>query len=291
MHAKLTACGKRLIGAVLLSVLLVLVTTPGFAQNALRRGAVIQPVALAEKGDLLLGFGAGYEADVNVPLLSIEGDLARIGILQLSWAVGDRVLLEVWGDAYRALTVDSMGSAPPVEPDEGVADGKSTGAGDFGAVITFLVFGGEQGFGIGGRLGFNIPDSNQAEGLGTNTTNIGMSLLGSYGRGPFLITGDVGIGILEAPLENFEQNDVIIYSAEVLYSIAGAQTLRAYASIGGRASTRGEVPVGTEDLGVVGIGADYRFSRWRLDAAGLVGYAGNSPSWGVTAGVALLFGN
>lgn len=277
----------RVVG--LLSVIGITVTSSGFAQNALRRGAAVQPVAFVKKGDLLLGLGAGYAADVSVPLIAVEGNMTRVGTLQISYAVADRVIVELHGDPYLSLTVDTMG-APPIEPDEGVFDGKSTGAGDFGFGFSFLPFGDADGFAAGGRLEFNIPDSNQAEGLGTNTTNIRLTVLGSYGRGPLLITGDFGIAILEAPLENFEQNDVIAYSAEFLYALSPAVPLRLYAGVVGRASTRGVVPIGTEDLGEVRLGLDYGLGRWLLDLAGLVGYAGNSPDWGVNGGVSFLIG-
>jgi hypothetical protein len=283
--------------AVALGILLAVAAPNGHAQNALRRDAPIQPLALARTGDLLFGFGAGYESGVTVPLIAAWGDMTRIGIVKVAWAVADGVILEFGGDAYRALTVDSLGADPPVEPDEGVFDGKSTGAGDFYAGISFLVFrggaegvGGGPGFGVGGRLEFNIPDSNQAEGLGTNTTNIRMSVLGSYGNGPWLVTGDVGIAILEAPLVNFEQNDVIVYSAEVLYGPHAALPLRVYAGVIGRASARSTVPIGTEDTGDVLAGADLRLGRWLIDASGAIGYAGLSPDWRVTGGIALLVG-
>ncbi len=58
----------------------------------------------------------------------------------------------------------------------------------------------------------------------------------------------------------------------------------------GRVSTRGEVPLGTEDLGRARVGADYRRARWLVDGGGFLGYAGNSPDYGVFGGVAYLLG-
>ncbi|MGD2215539.1 MAG: hypothetical protein PVJ64_02235 [Gemmatimonadales bacterium] len=237
---------------------------------------------------MLVGFGAAYEENVTSPLVAVEGDLTRIGMLELSWAVADRAVIEFYGDAYRALAVDRMGT-PPAEPDEGLADGKSTGAGNLCVGISLLVFGDAQGFGLGGRFQFRIPSSSQGEGLGTNTTDVGMTLLGSYGNGPLLATADVGIASLEAPLENFEQNDVVSYNAEVLYSLRRARPLRLFAGVTGRASVRSRVPIGTEDLGELLLGADYRLGRWLIDASGFVGYAGNSADWGVRGGVAAVF--
>ncbi len=50
----------------------------------------------------------------------------------------------------------------------------------------------------------------------------------------------------------------------------------------------GTIPVGTEDLGEVRLGADVWLGRWLLDAGASVGYAGNSPEWGASGGVSLL---
>lgn len=258
----------------------------GFAQSQLRRDTPVQPVALVKKGDLLLGAGAGYESDVRVPLLALDGDLTRV-MVHLVYGLADGVLVEIRGDAYRALTVDRMGT-PLVEPDEGVTGGTSTGAGDFLARLLFTLFGDDRGFAGGARLEFNIPSSKEREGLGTNSINVRASLLGTYGRGPFRITADFGLAILEAPLENFKQNDVVVYSAELLYRLPRRRSLRLFAGLDGRASTRGTVPVGTEDLGEVSFGADYLVGSLLLDAAGHVGYAGISPDWGVTGGVSLL---
>ncbi len=284
-----TALSFRTLTASAVVACLALAAGRADAQVSLRRGAPVQPVALAKQGDLLLGLGAGYEADLHAPLVSVEGDLGRIAVLHLLYAVADGVVLEVRGDAYRVLSVDSLG-VPVVDPDEGLLDGRSSGAADFRAAVAFRLIGGDQGLAGGGRFEFNIPGSNESEGLGTNSMNIRLGVLGGYRRGPLVVTADVGVAILEAPLENFEQNDVIAYSAELVYSPRRLHHLRLYAGLDGLASTRDRVPVGTEDLGVVRFGVDYRLGRWLLDAGGLVGYAGNSPDWGLAGGVSFTAG-
>ncbi len=75
-----------------------------------------------------------------------------------------------------------------------------------------------------------------------------------------------------------------------MYSTRLARSLRLYAGVDGRASIRTTVPPGTEDLGVARFGVDFRLGSWLLDAGGLVGYAGNSASWGVSGGAAFALG-
>jgi hypothetical protein len=277
---------------VLPAVLLVLgLLTPAgatvHAQNALRRSAAIQPVGLVARGDLLIGIGATYESNVARPLVAVVGDLWRLGVVRVSWAAADGVLVEVSGDFRRVLTVDSMG-VPPVNPRPDLLNGRSSATGDFAVAFSFLVLGDGDGLGAGGRLKIELSNSNEKDGLGTNTTNVRLSLLGSYGKGPFQFTGDVGIGILEAPLENFEQNDVVVYSAELLLAPLADVRLRMFGGIDGRASTRNRVLIGTEDLGEFYLGLDYRLGRWLIDTAAGLGYAGSSPDWKVAGGISFL---
>ncbi len=265
------------------------------AQTTLRRGSPVQPISGVERGDLMIGVGVAFESAVELPLIASGGDLRRVGITQLSYGVANGVLIEIRGDLYRILTVDDLrggsseanGSAIP-KLDEDLADGTASGAGDFEVGILFRLLGAEEGLSVGGRFHFNIPSSDEDQGLGTNSLTTRMSLLGSYGRGRVRLSGDLGVGILEAPVENFEQNDVLVYSAEFLYVPLVDRPLRLFAGLNGRASTRDRVPLGTEDLGQMNLGVDYKLGHWLLDVFGTLGYAGLSAEWGFGFGAAFL---
>lgn len=254
------------------------------AVGQLRRDPAVQPVATVHAGDLLLGLGAAWGADARFPLSALTGDLLSAPRVSVAWGMASRVVLEVRGDAYQVLSVDEAGPSN-VPLDEGVADGTTADAGDFRIGLLFAPIGSEDGFSAGGRLEVKLPNSDESKGIGPNTTDFRASLLAGFGRGPWRFTGDVGIGILEAPLESFEQNDVAVYSAELLYALPGRRA-RLAVSLDGRASTRGHVPIGTEDLGEVRVGADLRLGPWLLDADLLAGYAGNTPDWGFGTGLA-----
>lgn len=266
---------------------IVVFSAPGEAQPRIRRDPSVQHMSVVLKGDFLLGVGAGYEADGRFPLAAVEGDITRLGILTLAYGLADGVLVELRGDAYRELTVDQMGT-PLVETNANLAAGKAGGGGDFRVGMLFRLLGAATGLSGGAHLEFNLTTDNQTNGFGTNSAKLRLSFLGSYGGGPFRITADVGVGILEAPLDNFEQNDVLVYDAEVLYRPSRTRPIRLFAGVDGRASTRGTVPVGTEDLGEVRLGADVWLGRWLFDVGASVGYAGNSPDWGASGGVSFL---
>lgn len=275
-----------LVGAITLALSLGAAPS-ALSQPRLRRSAPVQPFAAVQKGDWLIGLGAGHAANYRFPLLELEGDLLTIGAADLAYAPADGILIELRTDLYRAVTVERIGSSPPVTPDEGLADGKSTGSANLRLITLIRVLGDADGFAGGLHLEFGVPSGNQSEGLDTNTTDARVSGLVSYGRGRLRATADLGIAFLEAPLENFEQNDVVVYSGELLYGVSPRIPLRLYAGLDGRVSTRQTVPIGTEDLGELRLGGDYPVGRWLLDASASIGFAGISPDWGVGGGISL----
>jgi hypothetical protein len=251
----------------------------GYAQA--RRNPAIQPVSEVKAGNLLLGTGIAYGYDQRFRLSDLQGNLLSVGRLTVAYGLADRVVLEVRGDVWRALSVKRAGSsAVPLDAD--ALDGRTGDYGDFRIGLLFAPIGEAQGFSAGAHLEVKLPNSDEKKGIGVNTTDVRLALLGSYGSSAWRATASLGVGILEAPLENFEQNDVFLYAAEVLYR-AGSR-VRLALGLEGRASTRGTVPRGTEDLGEVVIGVDYRVGSWLLDMAMTGGIVADSPDWGLRLG-------
>lgn len=277
-------------GRLLLSFLLALVLADlSQAQSSLRRHPPVQPVAEVEAGEFLVGLGFGRLTNVRFPILDLRGDITRFLIFQLAYAPADGIVIEFRGDVLQTLFVDEIGE-PLVEPDDGLADGVSTGATGLRIDALFRLLGRAVGPSGGIHLGFKIPNGNQREGLDTNSGAIRISALASYGGGPLRVTADLGLAILEAPLENFEQNDVFVYSAEALYIPWTGSPARLFVGLDGRASTRDRFPVGTEDLGEVRAGAEYGIGPALIDIGTAFGFAGISPSFGISGGVSFATG-
>ncbi|MGH7540738.1 MAG: hypothetical protein ACRELC_07050, partial [Gemmatimonadota bacterium] len=192
------------------------------------------------RGDLLFGLGLTGELDARFPLAVLEGDRLGLGRLTLAYGVGDRALLEIRGDVRQLLWIDRAG-APLLPLDAGVADGHTADAGDFRIGLLVAPIGEARGFAAGGRLEVKLPNTNERRGIGQNTTDVLLAALGSYGAARWRATGSVGVGILEAPLESFEQNDVLAYALEGL--VRPAAGVRIGVGVQGRASTRDRVPV------------------------------------------------
>jgi hypothetical protein len=232
-------------------------------------------------GTLLLGAGLAWGSDRSFPLSGLEGNLLSVGRLTLAYGLADRVLLEVRGDAWQTLWVDEA-DPPPIPLDADAIDGRTGDVGDFRIGLLLAPIGGERGFSAGAHLEVKLPNSNEAKGIGPNTTDTRLALLGSYGASRWRATVSLGVGILEAPVENFEQNDVLLYAGELLYR--AVPNMRLALGVRGRASTRNRIPLGTEDLGEAIIGGDYRFGPWILDMALTYGLVQDSSKWGVTVG-------
>lgn len=270
-----------------LAALASLLFLPAEAAGQLRRDPPVQPLGEERPGALLLGVGVGLAADGSFPLAGLRGDLFLPARLSVAWAPAPGVILEVRGDAWRILSIEERGpSHVPLDP--AVDDGTTADAGDFRIGILARVLGAAEGLSAGLGLEVTLPNSDEEAGIGTNTTDVRLGVLGGYGGGAWRATGEVGVAILEAPLEPFVQNDVLAYAGELLHELAEGARL----SLGfrGRASTRGRVPLGTEDRGEVGAGLEVGAGGWRVDGGVSAGYAGTSPAWTLMVGVARTLG-
>lgn len=255
---------------------------PSAAAAQLRRDPALQPVPDVRRGEWLIGLGAAIGFDAAFPLSGLSGDLASLGRLTFAYGLGDGVLLEIRGDAWRVLTIDERGeSRVPLDP--GVEDGRTSDAGDFRIGFLFTPIGSRSGFAAGGHVEVKLPNSDETKGIGPNTTDVRVAALASWGAARWRATGSLGIGILEAPLESFEQNDVLAYAAELLLKLGSR--VRLALGVDGRAATRGRVLAGTEDLGALTLGADWRHGAWTIDAGVSRGLATSSADWSVGVGL------
>ena len=145
---------------------------------------------------------------------------------------------------------------------------------------------------VGLKLGFQVPSTDQAKGIGTNQTNVFGKIIVQkrFGRhaghsSPLVnIFGNVGLGIMTAPLERFTQNDVLLYGLAGIVRVSDQVNI--VSEVNGRMNTRGgEAPLGTESVGQFRIGTQVKASGLRFDAAAAFGLTRFSPRTGVIFGV------
>lgn len=237
---------------------------------------------------MLVGLGGGLSGDASFPLSGLRGRLARLGSVTLAYNFAPGAVFLVRGDAVRMLTVEERGtSAVPLE--EEVDDGRTHDAGDFRLGTLFRVLGGADGLAAGIHLEVKLPNSDEMRGIGMNTTDVFGLVFGSWAGGPWRANAEVGVGILEAPLESFVQDDVFSYGAELLLEPRGVP-LRVTVAAQGHANTRDRVPLGTEDQGTAWARLELLAGAWRADTGLGLGYAGSSPGWTLEVGVARVLG-
>lgn len=246
------------------------------------RQTIVPPAPETRRGDLLVGVGIHRSFDATFPLAGLSGDMWSLGRLTFAYGLGDRVLLEVAGDVWRVLNIERRsGPAVPLEP--GVDDGTTADAGDFEISVAFTPLGAPRGLSGGALIGVKLPNSDERKGIGTNTTDVTLAALLSWGGERWRLGGLLGVGILEAPLEEFEQNDVLAYGVEGELDLATHGRLAL--GLEGRASTRDVVPLGTGDLAELRAAFEWRPREWGWDVAISRGLVGGAGEWSVGVGL------
>ncbi|HKY05944.1 MAG TPA: hypothetical protein VJQ56_13700, partial [Blastocatellia bacterium] len=95
--------------------------------------------------------------------------------------------------------------------------------------------------------------------------------------------GNLGIGILQAPVNDFTQNDVLMYGLAGIYTVNDG--LNIVGEVNGFHSTRGRTPLGTDDFSQARIGAQIRALGVRWNAAGIFGLSKRAPKTGLALGI------
>ena len=264
----------------------------GLVAEAQQRPLITEDVDIIPPGSLRIEAGIDFLQDAKFPLAGLQGDLTRVGVIGVSIGLSPNVEFQIEGVAQNVLSVNRQTVPSPIQL--GFTPGTTTtnDTGDF-TLSTKIKLRAEtrNGPSLGFRLGVQLPNSNQARGIGVNQTNaFGTILVGKkFGQrfgteARVNLFGNLGIGILTAPLEDFTQNDVLLYGIAGIFRIHRQFNLAA--EINGRANTRnGRAPLGTESQSEARLGLQIKASGLRFDIAGIAGLSEFSPRSGVTFGV------
>lgn len=257
--------------------------TPTEAQ--MRRASPLQPVSDVREGDLIVGIGLSHAWNSEHPLAAFGGDLWSLGEATIGYGLGDRALIVLDGTVRQRLAIDERGE-PSVPLDSSTDDGTATDAGDFRVAVAFTPLGERLGLSYGAIVEVKLPNTTERAGIGPNTTDVTLGLLGSWGSRSVRATTMIGVAILEAPLENFEQNDLVAYAVDL--SWRASRRFRLFGGTSGLGNTRRTVPLGTESRGVGYLGAEWAAGPWRFDVGIDRGHTGIAPDWRVGAGVSFV---
>jgi hypothetical protein len=265
----------------------VLLLTPTLLARAQQRPLLTEDVDIIPPGTMRIEAGIDFLQGAKYPVSGITGDLTRVGVIGINIGFAPNVEFQIEGVAQNYLSINTRGvSAVPLTLAPGANTANDTG--DF-TLATKIKLRNEskRGPALGFRFGVQLPNSNQAHGIGLNQTNaFGSILIGKkFGAdGRFNTFGNLGIAILTAPTTLFTQNDVLTYGVAGIFRVNRQFSLAG--EVNGRANTRpGNGPLGTESQAEARLGMQVRASGLRFDFAGIRGLTRFTHNTGVTVGV------
>jgi len=254
---------------------------------AQQRPLITEDVDIIPPGSIRIEAGIDFMQGAKYTVSGIRGDLTRVGVIGVSFGMSPNVEFQIEGVAQNYVSINSRGpSAIPLDLLPGA--NSTNDIGDFRLSAKFKLRNEtRRGPSLGFRFGVELPNSNEARGIGLNQTNaFGQILVGKkFGPDGRLNTfGNLGIAILTAPTELFTQNDVLTYGLAGIFRIN--KQFSVAGEVNGRANTRpGNGPLGTESQAEARLGMQIRASGLRFDFAGIKGLTSFSPNSGFTIGV------
>ena len=272
-----------------LSIILSAVFLTSVLAFAQQRPLLTEDVDITPEGTIEVAAGVDFLQNVKFPLSGLKGDLTRVGDIRVRTGFSGNVELQIEGTIHNFLAINSQTPSPiPL-----TVVGNSTNDFDDFIVSAKVKLRNETRNlpAIGLKFGFQMPNTDQAKGIGTNQINIFSKILvqkrfGTVtGKQPRVnVFGNVGLAIMTAPLERFTQNDMLLYGLAGIFKVN--ERINIVGEVNGRLNTRGgTAPLGTESIGQFRIGTQIRASNLRFDTAAIFGLTRFSPRTGVTFGV------
>jgi hypothetical protein len=271
-------------------ILISIILCTGLAAFAQQRPLLTEDVDIAPEGTVEISAGVDFIQNAKFPLSGLKGDLTRVGDVRVRTGFAKNVEIQVEGVLQNFLAINTQSRVSPIPLN---LDGNSTNdAGDF-VISTKIKLKNETNFlpALGFKFGFEMPNSDQSRGIGTNQINVFGKVLVQKrfgrvaGKTPRVnVYGNLGLAIMTAPLSSFTQNDLFLYGLAGIFKVT--DRINIASEINGRLNTRsGTAPLGTESVGNFRIGTQIRASSLRFDTAAIFGLTKFSPRTGITFGV------
>lgn len=256
--------------------------------SAQQRPLVTEDPETVGSGIILIEGGLDYQRDVFYPTSGLTGNLLRLPLTGVSFGISSIAEVQVDGGFYNRLTVTSREPGPLA--DELTFTGETTTDIEDIVVATKIRLvretPGRPAFGL--RFATRLPNASTESGIGLDTTDFFLTLLGGKTVESIRVVGNLGLGILTDPTRGFRQNDVILYGFSLARAIQ--QGVEIVGEVNGRWQTRDhDIPPGTESRSVLRVGGRFTRATVRLDGGLLVGLTSDDPSIGFTAGLTWVF--
>lgn len=257
--------------------------------RAQQRPLLTDDIDITPAGSIEIGAGVDFLQNAKFPLSGIKGDLTRLGDIRVRTGLAPNVEMQIEGVLQNFVAINSQSISPiPLS-----VSGNSTNDFDDFIVSAKIKLRSETKNlpAVGLKFGYQMPNSDQARGIGTNQINVFTKVIFQKKFGSVLertakfnLFGNIGLGIMTAPLAAFTQNDVVLYGLAGIFRVN--KRINVVSEINGRQNIRsGAAPIGTESVGQFRVGTQIKASGLRFDAAAAFGLTKYSPRTGVIFGV------
>jgi hypothetical protein len=256
---------------------------------AQQRPLITDDIDITPPGSISLGIGVDFIQNAKFPLSGLTGDLTRVADIRFRQGFASNVEIQIEGSLQNYLAINSQMIPSPIPLN--ISGNSTHDIDDFivSAKIKLLSETSKRPA-VGLKFGYQMPNTDQAKGIGTNQINIFTKFIVQKkfgqraGRDPQAnIFGNIGLGIMSAPLDSFGQNDVVLYGVAGIFRLNDRINLAS--EINGRLNTRSDPPLGTESQSMFRVGAQVKASGLRFDTAAMFGIGKFSPRSGISFGV------
>ena len=251
--------------------------------SAQQRPLITEDVDIIKPGLIRIESGFEFLQNQTFPLSGLRGDLTKLADTRLSFGLSSNVEFQIEWTFQNFLSITSRGpSAIPLKLGTNEAD--TNDVGDIRLWMKIKLRNESRvAPAVGFRFGVELPNSDQARGIGTNTTNFYGMITAGKRFDKLNVFGNLGLGILTAPLQATSQNDVLLYGLAGIYPVSDRVNI--VGEVNGFHSTRKTAPLGTEDFSEGRLGAQVRALGVRWFAAGIFGMSKRAPKTGITMGL------
>jgi hypothetical protein len=240
-------------------------------------------------GRVLLEGGVDYAHDQHYPVSGLDGDLWRIPTLGVSIGLSSIVELQIDGGLNDHLDITNRNQSAPLASIVTMTGTTTHDVEDITVGTKIRLLSETTGRpALGVRFATTLPIASTGSGLGVDTTDFYMSLLGAKTVQSVRVVGNIGVGILPDSTAGYRQNDVLTYG--VSFARAMTQETEIVGELNGRVSTQGGTAFpGTETRGILKLGGRYTRGTVRLDAGVFLGLTATDPTIAFTWGVTYVF--
>jgi hypothetical protein len=235
-------------------------------------------------GRLLVEAGFDYGRGIEYPASGLEGNRTRFPLIGLSFGISSIAEIQIDGGLYNRLAITSRDPSAPLagmvtEDDDTTSSVEDVVIGTKVRLVPEGIY--APSFAV--RFATKLPNASNESGIGLDTTDFFLSVLGAKTIESVRVVGNLGLGILGDPTRGDRQNDVLTYGLSFARAIT--PSAEAVGEVNGHVDTReGPALPGTESRSVARFGGRYTIGAWRADAALLVGLTSRDAGFGFAAG-------